>query len=152
MSGQPTTLFQKSFEVRWDDVDVNGHLRNTRYLEYASTARMALLAAHGWTVRDLLKEGYTAVMLGEEAQYLAEVLPAEWVEVSCEFIAGSEDGSRFRFRHVISRADGSRAAVVHAMGAWLSLANRRIFSPPEPLRKALESLRTADYAPLGAER
>jgi acyl-CoA thioesterase FadM len=24
-------VFRKSFEVRWDDVDLNGHLRSTRY-------------------------------------------------------------------------------------------------------------------------
>ncbi|GHH58856.1 hypothetical protein GCM10018781_00940 [Kitasatospora indigofera] len=77
MTEQPDTAFRKSFEVRWDGVDVNGHLRNTRYLEYASTARTALLAAHGWTVRDLLREGRTAVMPAEEAQYLAEVFPAD---------------------------------------------------------------------------
>ncbi|MFE2913721.1 acyl-CoA thioesterase [Kitasatospora indigofera] len=152
MTEQPDTAFRKSFEVRWDDVDVNGHLRNTRYLEYASTARMALLAAHGWTVRDLLREGRTAVMLAEEAQYLAEVFPAERVEVSCELVAGSEDGARFRFRHVVSRPDGSPAAVLHALGAWLDLSTRRISAPPDQLRKALESLRTADYVPLGAGR
>jgi len=36
-------VFRKSFEDRWDDVDLNGHLHNTRDLEYAATAKLGFL-------------------------------------------------------------------------------------------------------------
>jgi acyl-CoA thioester hydrolase len=62
--------FRKSFEVRWDDVDLNGHLRSTRYLEYASTARHGFLTKAGWGVPALMKSGITVVLLAEEVRYL----------------------------------------------------------------------------------
>ena len=32
-------MYEKLIEVRIDDIDLNGHLHNVRYLEYANHAR-----------------------------------------------------------------------------------------------------------------
>ena len=44
-------VFTKSFEICWDDVDANGHLRSTRYLQYAVSARLGFLREAGWSPR-----------------------------------------------------------------------------------------------------
>jgi acyl-CoA thioester hydrolase len=75
-------FFGKSFEVRWDDVDLNGHLRSTRYPEYASTTRHGYLMTAGWGAPALLKSGITPVLLAEEVRYLHEVFLAQNVEVT----------------------------------------------------------------------
>ncbi|MFI6488874.1 acyl-CoA thioesterase [Streptomyces sp. NPDC050564] len=75
-------VFKKCFEVRWDDVDLNGHLRNTRYLEYAATARLGFLIEWGWSPRAVHKAGFAAVTLGDEVRYVREVFPAEVVTVA----------------------------------------------------------------------
>lgn len=143
-------VFKKSFEVRWDDVDLNGHLRNTRYLEYASTARLSRLAEAGWGVRALQKEGFTIVMLGEEVAYLREVFLAERVSVSCEVVGLSADGSRWRIRHSVFRENGEEAAVVRALGAWIDIRARKITAPPSGIRAALEADRSDDFEVIGA--
>ncbi|CCK24634.1 hypothetical protein BN159_0255 [Streptomyces davaonensis JCM 4913] len=134
----------KSFEVRWDDVDLNGHLRNTRYLEYASTARLGFLVESGWKPKDLLKAGYAAVSLGEEVAYLREILPLEVITVASRVVGLSPDGARWRFEHAFAREDGTEAAVVRTLGAWIDVRARRITAPPTGLLSALEAVRAAD--------
>lgn len=142
----------KSFEVRWDDVDLNGHLRNTRYLEYASTVRLTFLVESGWEPRDLLKAGVAAVSLGEEVRYLREILPLEVVTVTSRVVGLSPDGARWRFEHLFAREDGREAAVVRTLGAWIDLSARRITAPPTALLRALEGARAADCEVLTAAR
>ncbi|MFF8592472.1 acyl-CoA thioesterase [Streptomyces sp. NPDC015220] len=145
-------IFTKSFEVRWDDTDFNGHLRNTRYLEYAGTARMHHLMSAGWDVRMLRKTGFAPIVLSEQIDYRREVYLAERVEVSCEMVGLSADGSRWRMRHVISREDGAEAAVAHCLSAWLDVETRRIAPPPAGLREAMEAARGDDCAVIGSQR
>ncbi|MFE6100808.1 acyl-CoA thioesterase [Streptomyces laurentii] len=142
-------VFRKSFEVRWDGVDLNGHLRNTRYLEYASTARLSQLAEAGWDVRALQKEGFAVVMLGEEITYRREVFFGERVSVSCEVVGLSDDGSRWRIRHSLSREDGEVAAVVSSLGAWIDIRARKITAPPSGIRAALEAHRSDGFEVIG---
>ncbi|MEU6840392.1 thioesterase family protein [Streptomyces sp. NPDC046716] len=134
----------KSFEVRWDDTDLNGHLRNTRYLEYAATARLALLVDAGWPPRALVKAGVAAVSLGEEVRYLREVFPLDTVTVTTRLVGLSADRGRWRFEHTFTREDGEEAAVVRTLGAWIDLRARRITEPPAGLRLTLEEARADD--------
>ncbi|MFF9340404.1 MULTISPECIES: acyl-CoA thioesterase [unclassified Streptomyces] len=142
----------RSFEVRWDDVDVNGHLRNTRYLEYASTARLAFLVGAGWTPKDLMKAGVAAVSLGEEARYLREVLPLQTVTVTSRVVGLSPDGARWRFEHGFTRESGEEAAVVRTLGAWIDIGARRIAAPPAGVLAALEAVRSVDCEVLAPAR
>jgi acyl-CoA thioester hydrolase len=138
-------VFRKSFEVRWDDVDLNGHLRSTRYLEYASTTRHGYLTTVGWGAPAMMKSGITAVLLAEEVRYLREVFLAQNVEVTCEVVGLSPDASRWRVRHVALREDGKEAAVIRSEGAWIDVRTRKITTPPAGLREFLESTRSEDY-------
>jgi acyl-CoA thioester hydrolase len=138
-------VFRKSFEVRWDDVDLNGHLRSTRYLEYASTTRHGYLTTAGWGAPALMKSGITAVLLAEEVRYLHEVFLAQNVEVTCKIVGLSPDASRWHVRQVVLREDGKEAAVIRSEGAWMDVHTRKIATPPAGLREFLESIRSDDY-------
>ncbi|MFJ8608033.1 acyl-CoA thioesterase [Streptomyces sp. NPDC093675] len=142
-------IFRKSFEVRWDDVDLNGHLRSTRYLDYAATARLSFLAGAGWDVRVLQKEGFAAVLLSEEVSYLREVFLAERVNVACQVVGLSADGARWRIQHSVSRENGEEAAVVRSLGAWIDVRTRKITAPPRGLQAVLEAARSLDCEVIG---
>ncbi|MEV6841581.1 thioesterase family protein [Streptomyces sp. NPDC051133] len=137
-------IFRKSFEVRWDDVDLNGHLRSTRYLEYANTARLDFLKEAGLNVLALQRSGFAAVLLGEEVCYLREIFLAEVVSVSSQVVGLSMDCARWRFQHTVSREDGNEAAVVLSRGAWIGVNTRKISAPPTGVQAALEAIRSAD--------
>ncbi|CAM5523104.1 MULTISPECIES: acyl-CoA thioesterase [Streptomyces] len=134
----------RSFEVRWDDIDLNGHLRNTRYLEYAATARLGFLIGSGWGPGELAKAGVAAVSLGEEVRYLREVFPLERVVVGSRVVGLSEEGARWRFEHRFARESGEEVAVVRTLGAWIDLRARRIAPPPSGLLAVVSSARADD--------
>ena len=36
-------MYKKQFEIRWSDIDANGHLANSAYTNFMSHARMSFL-------------------------------------------------------------------------------------------------------------
>lgn len=139
-------VFTKSFEICWDDVDANGHLRSTRYLQYAVSARLGFLREAGWSPRVVHRAGLAPVSLGDEVRCLREVFPAEVVTVATRVTGLSEDGSRWRFEHILTRESGETAAEVRTLGAWIDLDIRKIIAPQTELRALFEAARTADCA------
>jgi len=65
--------YAKTFTVRWADCDVNGHMRNTSYSEYAIDTRMAYLAENGFPFEKFVESGIGPVLLHESIDYLREV-------------------------------------------------------------------------------
>jgi hypothetical protein len=58
--------YEKSFEIRFDEIDFIGHLHNTRYLEYCSHTRYCHFVEQGWDLRRMGEQGIGAVSLTEE--------------------------------------------------------------------------------------
>ena len=75
----------------------------------------------------------------------------EEVRVSLLLVGLADDGSRFRFRNEIRKADDSLAASVTSTGGWLDLKRRKLVRPPTELLDALRALdRTDDFAVLSS--
>lgn len=129
--------FSKSFEIRWADLDANGHLRNSAYSDYATHVRFAYLAARGFDQAAFREANLGPVILREETRFLREIRLGETIDVDIRLVALSNDGARFRLRHAIGRA-GEPAAVNEVDGGWLDLARRRLVPPPSRLRTLLE--------------
>jgi hypothetical protein len=55
--------YRKPFEIRLDEIDFNGHLHNTKYLEYCSYTRYCQLVEQGWDLRRMGEHGIGAVSL-----------------------------------------------------------------------------------------
>jgi acyl-CoA thioester hydrolase len=123
--------------VRWSDVDANGHARHTAYSDFATDARLAFLAEHGFPLGELHALRLTPVMLAERLTYRREVMLGEELSVSVAVAALSGDASRATLENRIRRADGATAAVVQIDGAWLSLETRRLAAPPDELAQVM---------------
>lgn len=142
--------FRKTFRVRWADVDLNGHMRNTAYIEYAIEARLAYLAERGVDAQALAAAGVGPVAQRDELTYRKELRFQEPFTVTVELAGLSEDGSRARFYNEFRRADGALAATVVSEGVWLDLRRRKPTPLPEALNRVLEGMpRTADFEILG---
>lgn len=120
--------------VRWSDADVNGHMRNTSYSEYATDVRMSYLADRGWPHAHFEEARIGPVLLREELDYLRELRLGDTVEVDLTCTGLSADGSRFRLAHDFWRPGGKKVARVAVTGGWLDLATRRLVVPPDELR------------------
>jgi acyl-CoA thioester hydrolase len=142
-----TTAFMQRFEVGWGDLDFNGHMRNTAYLDYAATTRWAYFRSLGLQMKEFQQLRFGPVVLKDEVEYFRELHLLQTVFVGIALAGLSEDGVRFRLRNEFHGEDGRPVARVTSTGAWMDLEARRLGTPPPALRGVLTGLgRTDDFA------
>ena len=139
-------MYSRTMVAGWADVDVNGHMRNTAFLDKAATLRMHFFADHGFPMSEFSRLKIGPVILRDEVDYLREVMLLDEVEVTLAIAGMSEDGSRFRLRNDVLRKDGKVCARITSSGGWLDLVARKLVPPPPSLLAATQALeRTDDF-------
>lgn len=139
--------FESRCEVRWADLDPNGHVRHTVFMDWATQCRVAALAALGLTPRRFQELGCGPVLFREETDYLREVDAGDRVTVALELVGASADWKHFAIRHRLTKGDGAHCATVLVRGAWFDLRTRKVVPPPAEIGAAFASFpRAADYA------
>jgi acyl-CoA thioester hydrolase len=132
--------------VGWTDTDVNAHMRSPAYLEMANDRRMLAFHQAGWTIQRFHEVGVGPVLLEEALQFRRELLMNTRATIDLRLAGLSEDGSRWRLRCTVRRADHQVAAVVSGSGGWIDLQDRRLVVPPHGLDDLLAPLeRTDDF-------
>jgi acyl-CoA thioester hydrolase len=149
------TPYVRTIWARWGDMDFNGHMRNTAYLDASGDLRVRYFADHGFTAREFERLQVGPVILRDALEYYRELHLLEEVEVRLELLGLSEDGSHFRMRNEFRRPDvqdvrtSQKIARVESTGGWLDLRARKLTAPPDELRDVLHGMpRTPDYAAL----
>ncbi|MEU2616807.1 acyl-CoA thioesterase [Streptomyces sp. NPDC007157] len=123
--------------VRGYETDVQGHLNQAVYLNYAEHARWSLLQAAGITQAGLGGRGLGPVALETTIRYKRELLAGDEVDVTCVF--EWSEGKTFRLLQSITKADGTPAAEVEAVGGLLDLKARRLIDRPSEVFRELAS-------------
>jgi len=124
---QPYTT---SLTVRWADLDGNGHVANSKYLDYATQARFEFLADNGFTFGDARTKRIGPVVLSDFIEYRRELRMGAAATVDLALSGARRDGSRWQFTQTIRTGD-HLVATVTSIGAWLSLTERRLIQPPQ---------------------
>ena len=137
MSDEP---YKQTFIVRWADIDANGHMKNTAFLDTCVDVRFGYFASRGFTAREFLGYQVGPVVRRDEADYHRELRFLDSYTVDIALAGISDDASRFAIRNRFYRADGTLAASIVSIGGWLDLKDRRLVTPPEPLRRVLFAL------------
>ncbi|WP_329333066.1 acyl-CoA thioesterase [Streptomyces sp. NBC_00663] len=130
-----TEPFAVPVTVRGYETDVQGHLNQSVYINYAEHARWSLLRAAGITQAGLIGSGVGPVALETTIRYRRELLAGDEVEVSCGFEWG--EGKTFRIAQTIRKKDGTVAAEITAVGGLMDLAERRLVAEPRKYFKEL---------------
>ncbi|MET9143387.1 thioesterase family protein [Streptomyces sp. NPDC004042] len=120
--------FSVPVTVRGYETDVQGHLNQAVYLNYAEHARWSLLQAAGISQSDLIATGVGPVALETTIGFRRELLAGDEAVVSCVFEWG--EGKTFRIRQTVRKADGTVAAEITAVGGLLDLKARRLVAAP----------------------
>jgi len=142
-------VYAKKLYAGWGDMDFNGHMRNTAFLDKVADVRTMFFAENGFPAGEFSRLRFGPVVMRDEVEYIREVGLLEEVTVTLELAGLAPDGSRFVIRNRILEPDGNLCARVTSTGGWLDLKARRLTAPPAALLAALRSLtRTADYADL----
>lgn len=121
--------------VRGYETDVQGHLNQSVYINYAEHARWSLLRDAGITQADLVGSGVGPVALETTIRYRRELLAGDEVEVTCAFEWGG--GKTFGIRQTVRKKDGTVAAEIIALGGLLDLKERRMVPDPREVLKSL---------------
>jgi acyl-CoA thioester hydrolase len=144
-----TNAYQIVLEAGWSDMDMNGHMANTAYLEKAVDVRLRFFAAHRFGIGEFARLRVGPVVMSDEVAYFREVHLQDTLRATLAVAGLAEDGSRWRLCNEFHRGDGQLAARVTSVGGWLSLETRKLTAPPAPLAAALAALaRTGDFAVL----
>ena len=139
--------YLRTIHARWGDMDFNGHMRNTAYLDAAGDVRVQYFADHGFGAAEFARLQVGPVILRDTLDYFRELHLLEEVEVALAVLGLSEDGSHFRMRNDFRRRDGERIARVESTGGWLDLRGRKLTTPPGELLAVLREMpRTPDFA------
>lgn len=142
-------MFTKTLYAGWADMDFNGHMRNTAYLDKSADVRMMFFAENGFPAGEFARRRFGPVVMKDEVEYFREVALLQRVDVSLAVAGLSGDGSRFVLRNEFTREDGKACARVTSTGGWLDLGARKLMAPPEGLLEALRGLaRTDDFREL----
>lgn len=131
--------FSHTVHVRWAELDGNGHMRNSAYLDLASHVRMTYFAAHGFPAAEFARRRFGPVVRRDELSFRRELRLLDEVDVTFELEAMSRDGSRFRIVNRFLR-EGAEVARVTSTGGWLDLERRRLTSPPDELVAVMRRL------------
>ena len=126
-------MYKKEFEIRWSDVDANGHLANSAYTNFMSHARMAFFNEQGFSMPEIRKFNVGPVVFYEHMYYFKESFLGALITVTIEVSGLSEDGMLFKFEHNFYNEKGENLAYCEMQGAWIDLKVRKLTQLPEEL-------------------
>ncbi len=126
-------MFKKEFEIRWSDVDANGHLANSAYTNFMSHARMSFFADNGFSMPEIKKYNLGPVVFYEHMYYFKESFIGKPITVSIEISGLSENGMFFMFEHNFYNEKGEHLAYCEMQGGWIDLKLRQLTRLPEEL-------------------
>jgi acyl-CoA thioester hydrolase len=137
-------VFEKTFHVGWANVDFNGHLGNTSYLNLAVDVRMFFFAENGFPIQEFQRQRFGPIILKDEISYFKEMYLLDKIRITFQGAGISEDASKFRIRNEFFREDGKLAASLTTTGGWLSFETRKLIVPPKNLADVMKSLAGTD--------
>ncbi|MEU9241728.1 acyl-CoA thioesterase [Streptomyces shenzhenensis] len=123
--------------VRGYETDVQGHLNQAVYINYAEHARWSLLQRAGVSQTRLIGRGVGPVALETTIRYKRELVAGDEVDVTCEFEWSG--GKTFRILQKMTKADGTLAAEVDAVGGLLDLKARKLVADPREIFEEITS-------------
>ena len=130
-------IFERRFQVGWTGVDMNGHLRNTAYLDRCVDVRIGFFHEPGFPAAECARRQIGPVIRRDDIEYHREMRLRDELRVMFSMAGMRPKGSRFIFRNDRFRADGTLPARVTTVGGWLDVQERRLTIPPAPIGDAL---------------
>ncbi len=123
--------FDCELTVRTTDLNYGGHLGNDRLLALVHEARVAFLAAHGWT--ELNCGGAGLIMADAAIVYRSEAFAGDVLRFEVAAVEPSRVGFRLALR-VTRPADGDEVALVETGLVCFDYARRRPVALPDAVR------------------
>ncbi len=145
-------MYLKEFEIRWSDIDANGHLANSAYINFMSHTRMSFFNDYGFSLNEMVKFSLGPVMFYENIYYFKESFIGKPIKVSLQLSGLSIDGMFFRFTHNFYNSKGKNLATCEVLGAFIDLNKRHLCGLPKELLELTDKFpRSKDFKILTKE-
>jgi len=138
--------FSRTYEIRWQDIDANGHVNYAAYIDAAGDLRYRFFIEHGFPPEKFHELGVGPIYTAIHAEFLREVRMGDTVTITYALSGLSEQGGRWKVHHDVLKANGKKAVTIDLEGAILDLSTRRPVLPTPELLQMFNSItRTADF-------
>lgn len=141
--------YSKPYEIRWSDIDANGHVNYAAYIDAAGDLRYRFFTEHGFPPERFVQLGVGPVYTTIHADFFREVLMGETVTITYLLSGLSPSGARWKVHHEILKNNGKKAVSIDIEGTILNLTTRKPALPPPELLQTFNLIpRTTDFEKL----
>ena len=141
------------YEVRWSDLDANGHVNYAAYIDAAGDLRYRFFSEHEFPPERFEQLGIGPVYTDLHARFFREVRMGETITITYCLSGLSPKGMRWKVHHEFLKANGKKAVSVDLEGTILDLSTRKPVPPIPDLYKVFNLVpRTADFTTLSEMR
>lgn len=138
--------YSRTYEIRWSDLDANGHVNYAAYINTAGDLRYRFFWENGFPPEKFEQIGMGPVYTTIHAEFLREVRLGEAVRIDFVLAGLSPGGGRWKVRHDIFKETGKRAVKLELEGVILDLTRRKPTVPTPELLQIFELIpRTNDF-------
>jgi acyl-CoA thioester hydrolase len=140
MTTESGSHYVQNYRVGWGEIDGNGHMANTAYLDRAADTRFRFFAEHGFPAERFGAERIGPVIVRDEVTYRKELRLMEAFSVDLRLTGLSSDRGRFELTNTFHNSSGDLVAVVTSEGVWFDLSTRRPRPPPQDLASVQQEI------------
>ena len=127
--------YSRTYEIRWSDLDANGHVNYAVYINAAGDVRYHFFWEHGFPPEKFEQIGMSPVYTSIHAEFLREVRLGETIAINYAVAGLSPEGRRWKVHHDVCKANGKKAVSLTLEGVILGLTTRQPTLPtPELLQ------------------
>jgi acyl-CoA thioester hydrolase len=139
------TEYARTYEIRFSDLDANGHVNYAAYIDAAGDLRYKFFTEQGLPPEKFTELGIGPVYTSIHAEFLREVRMGETVTITFVLSGLSPLGARWKVHHEILKANGKKAVTLDVEGVVLNLSTR------QPVLPTPELLQTFNLIPRGSD-
>jgi len=136
--------YSKIYEIRWSDLDANGHVNYATYVDATADLRFRFFTEHGFPTEKFAQVGFSPIYTTVHAEFLREVLVDETMNITYALSGLSPSGIRWKAHHDIFKSNGKKAASIDLEGTILNLVTRK---PAPPTPELLQTINMIPHTP-----
>lgn len=143
------TAYTGTYDIRWSDLDANGHVNYAAYIDAAADLRYRFFIEHGFPPEKFSELGVGPVYTAIHAEFFREVRMGEAITIAYEMSGLSPSGTRWKVHHDILKSNRKKAASFEVEGMILNLSTRKPAIPTPGLLRVFQLIpRAPDFEPL----
>jgi len=141
--------YSRNYQIRWSDLDANGHVNYSAYINAAADLRYHFFSERNFPPEKFVELGIGPVYTAIHARFLREVRMGETVTITYALAGLSPQGGRWKVQHDILRSNGKKAVSLEIEGAILNLTTRKLAFPTPELMQTFQLIpRAKDFGVL----